>query len=409
MNYILFDDYRRDAFLPLSFTRTVADLLIGLYTNRERWEIHLDSVTSSVTIDSLRRKYPAIIEDDNILINGRLIPSDEVVGEIMKLRAGQKLISGEDVLAMKIDGERLRNVLGKAEKSESLSYVQVISKSDLSAIQSDFKVRMIENPWDFFALNAEVLTNDINLLDKGDFKNKSGEDNTYLGDNIFIHKDAEVNGAVLNPKNGPIVIDEGAEVMEGSLIRGPFYLGKHSALKMGSKIYGATSIGEHSKVGGEVNNSIVNSFSNKGHDGFLGNAVIGSWCNLGADTNNSNLKNDYSIVKLWNYEKQSFVRSGLQFLGLIMGDHSKCGINTMFNTGTVVGVCSNIYGSGFQPNFIPSFSWGKPGAYTTYQFEKAMQVAQRVMERRKLNLDGTEELLLKSVFEETEEMRKKFH
>ena len=409
MNYILFDDYQRNNFLPLSFTRTVADLLIGLYTNRERWEIHLEAKTSSITTESLKRKFPVIIEEDNLLINGRLIPSNDVVNEIIKLRTGQKLISGEDVLAMKIGGDGLRNVLEKAESRESLSYIQAISKSDLSAVQSGFKINMLQNPWDFFLLNAEVLTSDIDLFDKGDYKHKSGEGNTYIGDEIFIHKSAAVNGAILNSSTGPIVIDEDAEVMEGSTIRGPFYLGKHSALKMGTKIYGATSIGEHAKVGGEVNNSIVNSFSNKAHDGFLGNSVIGSWCNLGADSNNSNLKNDYSIVKLWNYEKQSFVRSGLQFLGLIMGDHSKCGINTMFNTGTVVGVSSNIYGSGFQPNFIPSFSWGKPGAYTTYQFEKAMQVAQRVMERRKMNLDGTEEMLLRSVFDETEEMRKKFH
>ncbi|HAW52720.1 MAG TPA: glucose-1-phosphate thymidylyltransferase, partial [Flavobacteriales bacterium] len=241
------------------------------------------------------------------------------------------------------------------------------------------------------------------------FYNISGEANTFLGDNVFIHKNASVNASILNSKSGPIIIDEGAEVMEGCMIHGPFYLGKHSVLKMGAKIYGPTSIGEYSKVGGEVNNSVINSYSNKAHDGFLGNSVIGQWCNLGADSNNSNLKNDYSIVKLWDYEKSSFVRSGLQFLGLIMGDHSKCGINTMFNTGTVVGVSSNIYGAGFQPNFIPSFSWGKPGSFTTYQFGKAIQVGKIVMERRNLILDQKEENVLKAVFERTEEFRAAFN
>ncbi len=237
----------------------------------------------------------------------------------------------------------------------------------------------------------------------------SGEANKFIGKDIYIHKSAKVNGAIFNSSSGPIVIDEGAEVMEGSILRGPIYIGKNAGVKMGAKIYGPTSIGTFSKVGGEVNNSVINGFSNKGHDGFLGNSVLGFWCNLGADTNTSNLKNDYSIVKLWNYQKESFVRSGLQFLGLVMGDHSKCGINTMFNTGTVVGVSCNVYGSGFQPNMIPSFSWGKPGSFATYQFEKAMRVAQLVMERRDKNLHGTEEMLMKEVFEKTESLRNKFH
>lgn len=410
MNYILFDDQRRSSFLPLTFTNTCADLLIGAFTNRRRWEIYLKSETSSISAEILKRKYPLISGNDNLLINTRLIPEKNVVKEILDLGKGKKLISDQTVLAMRMSGDELSQIISKADSKVSLSISQAISKSDLSSIQSLYKVNMLENLWDFYQMNSEILKTDVELIDDSEFKSKSGEANTYFGkERILIHKKARVNASVLNAENGPIVIDEGAEVMEGCLIRGPFYLGKNAVLKMGAKVYGASSIGDYSKVGGEVNNSIVNAYSNKAHDGFIGNSVIGYWCNLGADTNTSNLKNDYSVVKLWNYDKESFLKSGQQFLGLIMGDHSKCGINTMFNTGTVAGVCCNIYGSGFQPNYIPSFSWGKPASYATYQFEKAVDVIKKVMERRNLHLDGTEELLLKEVFDATEFLRNKFN
>lgn len=410
MNYILFDDQRRSSFLPLTFTNTCADLLMGAFTNRQRWEKFLGSETSSITVELLKRKFPLISGEDNILINTRLIPEKNVVNEIVNLGKGKKLISDQTVLAMRMSGEELVQIINKADSKESLSITQAISKTDLSAIQTLYKVNLLENIWDFYLKNSEVLINDVRLIDDSEFKSKSGEANTYLGKGqLLIHKEATVNASVLNTDNGPIIIDEGAEVMEGCMIRGPFYLGKNAVLKMGAKVYGASSIGDYAKVGGEVNNSVINAYSNKAHDGFIGNSVIGYWCNMGADSNTSNLKNDYSIVKLWNYDKESFVKSGQQFLGLIMGDHSKCGINTMFNTGTVTGVCCNIYGSGFQPNFIPSFSWGKPGSFATYQFEKALEVIKKVMERRNLHLDGTEELLLREVFETTESLRNKFN
>jgi len=409
MNYILFDDQERQNFLPLTFTNTVADLLIGMFTNRERWEIFCENSTSSITDKSLMKKFPVRIDEDNLIINSRLLPEKNIFNEIKSLNKGQKLISDDGVLAIRIGKMELKEILNKAGDRESLSYPQAISKSDLSAVKTNFKVKLIEQLWDFFRLNGEVLHSDLELIDKSNFKRSGGEANHFIGEEIYIHKKASVNGAIFNSTSGPIVIDEGAEVMEGSMLRGPIYIGKNAAVKMGAKIYGPTSVGSFSKVGGEINNSVINAFSNKGHDGFMGNSVIGFWCNLGADTNTSNLKNDYSIVKLWNYQKESFLRSGLQFLGLVMGDHSKCGINTMFNTGTLVGVSSNIYGSGFQPNYIPSFSWGKPGSFTTYQFEKAIKVAQLVMERRDKNLDGTEEMLMKEVFEKTENLRKKFH
>jgi len=405
MNYILFDDQKRTGFLPLSYTRPVADLLSGIHTNRTRWELNLNAKTSSLTEVYLQEKYEIHIDSDNLLINGRMLPDAEVLKELSELRIGEKLTLDSDLLAMRVSGDDLKQMLADVGDDR----LSVLHANSISEKQTSSQVRLLEKIWDFFQLNGDIMNADLNLLEMDSFYNISGEANTYLGDNVFIHKNAAVNASILNSKSGPIIIDEGAEVMEGCMIHGPFYLGKHAVLKMGAKIYGPTSIGNYSKVGGEVNNSIINSYSNKAHDGFLGNSVIGEWCNLGADTNNSNLKNDYSIVKLWDYTKMSFVKSGLQFLGLVMGDHSKCGINTMFNTGTVVGVSSNVYGSGFQPNFIPSFSWGKPGSFATYQFEKAIQVGQIVMKRRNIELDKKEENILKFIFEQTEGYRSSFN
>ena len=405
MNYILFDDDKRTGFLPLAFTRPVADLLSGIYTNRARWETYLNTQTSSLTENYLQEKFKIRIEDDNLLINGRLIAGKDIYQEVHDLKKGEKLSSEHSVLALRIKGDDLKKLLNEVGNDRTY----IIEKNNLTVRTSKSQVILMEKIWDFFKLNGEITKSDMALLDKDSFSNKSGEANTILGNEVYIHESAEVNASILNSNSGPIIIDEGAQVMEGCMIQGPFYLGKHSVLKMGAKIYGPTSIGNHSKVGGEVNNSVINSYSNKAHDGFLGNSVIGQWCNLGADSNNSNLKNDYSIVKLWDYKESLFVKSGLQFLGLVMGDHSKCGINTMFNTGTVVGVSSNVFGSGFQPNFIPSFSWGKPGSYDTYQFAKAVQVGQIVMKRRNISLDEIEENVLNQIFSLTEDLRIKFN
>jgi UDP-N-acetylglucosamine diphosphorylase/glucosamine-1-phosphate N-acetyltransferase len=231
--------------------------------------------------------------------------------------------------------------------------------------------------------------------------------NTLNPERIFLEKGAKVEFATLNPGEGFIYIGKDAEIMEGALIRGSFALGTHSAVKMGAKIYGPTVVGPHSKVGGEINNSVIFGYSNKGHDGFLGNSVLGEWCNIGADSNNSNLKNNYADVKLWNYKKKGFVNTGLQFCGLIMGDHSKCGINTMFNTGTVVGVSANIFGDGFPRNFVPSFSWGGAAGFTTYSIPKAFETAEKVFSRRELVFDKIEQDILKNVFEQTAEFRAK--
>jgi UDP-N-acetylglucosamine diphosphorylase/glucosamine-1-phosphate N-acetyltransferase len=265
----------------------------------------------------------------------------------------------------------------------------------------------IENPWDIFSKNGDAIKSDFELVTKGRKSLALSSTNQVIAaENIFVEEGAVVECAILNASTGPIYIGKDAEIMEGSIVRGPFSLGEHSALKLGAKIYGPTTIGPHSKVGGEVNNSVIFGFSNKAHDGFLGNSVLGEWCNIGADSNNSNLKNNYAEVKLWNYNKERFVGTGLTFCGLIMGDHSKCGINTMFNTGTVVGVNANIFGSGFPRNFVASFSWGGAAGFTTYKLKDAFEVASKVFERRSMVFDETEQEILTHVFELTEKYRK---
>ncbi|MEQ8323546.1 MAG: GlmU family protein [Vicingaceae bacterium] len=405
MNVILFDDDRRVEFLPLVYTKPVSDLLSGIFSNRQRWESHLGSNTSTLTEDYLQSAFPLVSGEDNLLINGRLLPGSAMYKEVIGLEKGEKLMSNDVLLALRVNRDGLDQLL----KPGKYSRLTALLKSELKVVKSEFRPDLLGHVWDLFRSCGNHIQLDLERLDQNQFKNHLGQENVFLGERIFIHKSAQVNASTLNSKEGPIIVDEGAEIMEGCSIRGPLYLGKGSILKMGAKIYGPVSIGDHCKVGGEVNNSVINSYSNKGHDGFLGNSVIGSWCNLGADTNNSNLKNDYSDVKLWSFEKASFVKSGLQFLGLIMGDHSKCGINTMFNTGTVAGVFCNIYGAGFQPNFIPSFSWGKPGAFMTYQFEKAIDVAQRVMDRRNIALSAQEEKILRHVFDHSQTLREKFN
>ena len=230
--------------------------------------------------------------------------------------------------------------------------------------------------------------------------------NVISPENIFIEEGAKLEFVTLNASTGPIYIGKNAEIMEGSVIRGPFALCEEAQVKLASKVYGATTVGPYCRIGGEVNNSVLFGYSNKGHEGFLGNSVLGEWCNIGADSNNSNLKNNYEEVKLWSYETEGFEKTGLQFCGLMMGDHSKCGINTMFNTGTVVGVSTNIFGSGFPRNFVPSFSWGGASGFTTYITKKAFETARIAMARRHVDFDEQEAKILEHVFEETKKWRK---
>jgi len=409
MNYILFDDLGGDNFRPLTFTRTTADLFAGCFTNRQRWSMMLNAQVSSLTHEYLQKKFPISIQNDNTLINGRLIPSKSLLKDLSKLAEGEILVHNETVLAARLNERLLNEFLKKADESEKYDRHAIFSKMDVRKVRVAFTPVVLQHLWDLFEMNDDLIKMDKSLMNLDSFGADADENSKLIGDDIFIHTTARVNASIINASNGPVIIDEGAEVMEGCMIRGPFYLGKNSVLKMGTKIYGATSIGHYSKIGGEVTNSVVNSYSNKAHDGFLGNSVIGEWCNLGADTNTSNLKNDYGTVKFWNYRSNEFEDSMRQFLGLVMGDHSKCGINTMFNTGTVVGVSCNIYGGDFIPKLIPSFSWGGSKGFDDYIFEKAIKVVERVMERRDLTLGENDASVLRYLFENSQELRKKYH
>jgi len=384
MNYILFDDNRQHL-LPLTYTRPVADIRLGILTISEKWQKALSSEVSYSTEEYLSAKFPLIISDDNVWINGSVCPDENLLNAIHSLENNQSLKKGDTVLAYR-------------------SSTNTIPQSSVDYSQ---EILQLSRLWQIFQFNVDCIRSDFDMLTKGRQSQAISSTNaTTSSEHIFIEEGAVVEHAVLNASSGPIYIGKDAEIMEGSLVRGPLAMCEHSVLKMGAKIYGATTLGPYCKVGGEVNNSVLFGYSNKGHDGFLGNSVIGEWCNLGADTNNSNLKNNYAEVKLWNYSIGRFENSGLQFCGLIMGDHSKCGINTMFNTGTVIGVSANIFGAGFPRNFVPSFSWGGSSGYSTYQLRKVYEVAEKVMERRSKAFDEVEKGIIDSVFELTKSYRK---
>jgi len=387
MNYILFDESIVHAnLLPLTFTRPIADIRVGILTIREKWEKRLKSPTSSLTEAYLSAKFPIVKMAENILINGSVCPNDEMIEAVKNLRPNQTIVHNDTIIALHVTAEDLDNA----------------GESTADGIE---EIRMKEAPlkinhlWEIFAKNELAIKEDFALITKGRKSQKLSDTNWVLGrENIFIEKGARIEFATLNATTGPIYIGKNAQVMEGAVIRGPFALGEGSDIKMAAKIYGPTTIGPYCRVGGEVNNSVMLGYSNKAHDGFLGHSVIGEWCNLGADTNTSNLKNTYDHVRLWSYSKQTFINTHLQFCGLIMGDHSKCAINTMFNTGTVVGVSANIFGSGFQRNFIASFTWGGTAGYTNYNIKKAIEVAEIVFRRRNRNFDDVEKDLLTSVY-----------
>jgi len=396
MNYILFDDQTWEQMLPLTFTRPVCEIRLGILTIKEKWEKFLKATCSYYTQEHLRAKYQLDIEDDNIFINGALIPTAELLSEIENLELGQVLKCNDVICAVRIN-----------KKSAETFNPQICCEG--KCIQTISDCIRVKHPYDIFQMNGEGIDLDFKLITKGKKSVPISKTNTILGDNdIFVERGAKVESAILNTTHGPIYIGKNAEVMESSAIRGPFALCHHSTVKIGAKIYGPTTIGPHSKVGGELNNVVIFGYSNKGHDGFLGNSVLGEWCNLGADTNNSNLKNNYAEVKLWDYTANRFLKTGLQFCGLIMGDHSKSGINTMFNTGTVVGVFANIFGSGFPRNFIPSFAWGGASGFSETKLEKAFEVATLVMDRRNMPFDDTEKQILTAVYNMTAKYRDRF-
>lgn len=392
MNIILTDNLKRENLLPLTFTRPVGEIRTGILTFTERWGKIFNCKISFLTEEYLSKKYPINIEKENLLLDGGIFPNEELINLLKNLSSGQALVFENRIIAAMVDKNNINH-------TDNL----LLSDFDCAELKN---LSQIEFTYNIFSKNGEALKYDYELLTKGRKSAEISKTNTLIDkENIFVEEGAIIEAAIISAKNGPVYIGKNTEIMEGSIIRGPFALCENAGLKMGAKIYGPTTIGPHCKVGGEVNNSVFFGYSNKAHDGFLGNSVIGEWCNLGADTNNSNLKNNYAEVRIWNYKTGKFDHTGLQFCGLIMGDHSKCGINTMFNTGTVVGVSANIFGAGFPRNFIPSFSWGGNHGFITYTMPKAFEVADLVMQRRKLDFNETEKNILSHVFELTKKYR----
>ncbi|MFD1095700.1 GlmU family protein [Salegentibacter chungangensis] len=389
MNYILFDGSARNHLLPFTFTRPVADLRVGILTIREKWEKLLESTTSTVTEDYLSGKWPLVELEENVMINASFLPSPEFLEQIKALKPEEAIFFEEEVVAFFV------------REDEEVDF------DNFRHIELEGKVIQIENTWDIFSRNGEAIEADFKLLTEGRESQLIPESNYIVNpENIFIEEGAEVEFCSLNASAGPIYIGKNAKVLEGCLIRGAFAVCEGALVKMGAKIYGPTTLGPYCRGGGEINNSVLFANSNKGHDGYLGNSVLGEWCNLGADSNNSNLKNNYAEVRIWNYETEGFAKTGLQFCGLMMGDHSKCGINTMFNTGTVVGVSANIFGAGFPRNFVPSFSWGGSSGMSTYKTQKAFEVAEVVMKRRGEEFTDEDKFILEQVFEDTKKWRR---
>ena len=390
MNYILFDGPHRDNLLPLTYTKPVADLRIGILTIREKWEKYLGSTTTTVTEDYLANKFPMVEMEENVMINATFLPNEALVELIGGINKNEAIYKGEELIAFyTIEDEE-------------------IDLESFKRIEFDQPVIQIKHSWDLFTNNGEALEADFDLITK-DRVSAPIPDTVHCinKERIFLEEDVDIEIGVLNAKNGAIYIGKHAEVQEGAMIRGPFAMGEHSVVKMGTKVYGPTTLGPKSKIGGEVNNAILSGYCSKGHDGYLGNAVIGEWCNIGADSNNSNLKNNYASVKIWEYSAEKFVDTGLQFCGMIMGDHSKCGINTMFNTGTVVGVSANIYGSNFPRNFIPSFSWGGAAGFTTYALTKAFETAELVIDRKHEDFTDEDKKIMNHIFEISSKYRAK--
>lgn len=373
---ILFDQLTlHQQLLPLTFARPISGLRIGILTLKEKWEKRLGGTISYATEAYLKDKFPLILQTENLLINGSLVANDGITAEIAALQIGEVLKKEETVLAANLTVQATQQ------------FLETQTLADVKVMEAKSEFIFLERPWDIFSKNEQAIQDDFDFLTKGRTSQPISSTNQVMGaENIFLEAGAKVECSILNATTGPIYIGEEAEIMEGCIIRGSLSMSAHSVLKMGAKIYGATSLGEYCKVGGEVSNSVLQAYSNKGHEGFLGNSVLGEWCNLGADTNTSNLKNNYAEVKLWDYTTKRFAKTGLQFCGLIMGDHSKSGINTMFNTGTVIGFSCNIYGAGYPRNFIPSFSWGGPSGYTPFRMDKAIEVAEKMMARRKVTL-----------------------
>ena len=391
-NYILFDDQSRISLRPLTFFRPVSAIRSGILTISEKWEKHLNSPVSYLTEMYLQEKFPLKVGNDNYLINGSVLPNQELLAEIQSLEADTSLMAGETVIAIHLTSENLKH------------FRQGITP-DLRIRESETTFVKINNTWDIFGNNKKAIVDDFKLITNNRKSAEISSTNQVLGNNLFVEEGVSIECSSINTLKGPVYIGKHAEIMQGCHIEGPVALCEHSLLKMGTFVYKGTTLGPYCKAGGEINNSVMFGYSSKAHDGFMGDSVVAEWCNLGAGTTTSNLKNNYEAVKQWSYGENKFVSTGLQFCGLVLGDHTKTGISTMFNSGTTAGVCSNIFGVSYQRNFIPSFVWGGTSGFRKHRLSEAMETAKAVYARRNIPFDSIEENIFKAVFDLTSDNR----
>jgi UDP-N-acetylglucosamine diphosphorylase/glucosamine-1-phosphate N-acetyltransferase len=395
MNIILFDpSIQHTRFYPLTFSRPISQLRVGILTIAEKWSKIAGTKISYLTVPYLQKKYQARIETENLLINGTLLPDEQLFSQIKSLKNNQALFFEGHLLACRTNNQSMSFPVEKGEMK------------NIKKIQYQGQVDRIEKPSDIFVRNGQEITRDIHLIKpEGNYQTGDQFSMVYAEKNVFIGKNTSIKSSILDAESGPVFIDDEVTLQPGTIIGGPAAILKGSIVSMGAKIRPNTTLGPYCKIGGEVSNVVFQGYSNKSHDGFLGTSVIGEWCNFGAGTNNSNLKNNYSEIKVWDYAEDKMVSTGLQYYGLIMGDHSKCGINTMFNTGTVIGFSANIYDGGYMPKFIPSFAWGNRHNLTVYELDKAMITARRVMERRSVTMTQEDDDIFEYIFKITSKQR----
>jgi len=389
MSIILFDGMGHQTLKPLTSTKPVSELRVGILTIKEKWSKIFEKDCGIRTKDYLESLFVPNNEEEELGINAGLLPNEDLLEVIKGLKKNEILMKNGVVLAL------------KPMPSANADMEKILKGS--TTVEYDMDVDVIQYPWDVFSFNGQEIENDFVLLTADRASEELHESNVLIGDEdlLFIEEGAEILCATINTTEGPVYIGKNAKILEGSNIKGPFALCDNAVVKMGAKMYQDTTIGPHCKVGGEISNSVLQAYSNKGHDGYLGNSVIGEWCNLGADTNTSNLKNNYGMVKAYSFIEEDSIDTGLQFCGTIMGDHSKTSINTMLNTGTVVGAFSNVFDGGFPPKFVSPFSWGGKEKVVQFKLEKALEVAERMMSRRKIDLSKEHQEVYKHLFEES--------
>ncbi|MCK6695241.1 MAG: GlmU family protein [Thermoanaerobaculia bacterium] len=397
VNLILFDSDARNHLLPLTATRPMGELRLGILTVREKWERYLRASVSYITQEYLQEKYPIRVEAENLIINAGILPNETLCRRIEQMDMNEALLSDGELVAARLDEAQFEALIEDEEVRELQG----------QELEKNISLARLSRLWELTRMNQQAIADDFELLTRGRKSKEISATNQLLNPSaIFIEEGVKMECCILNATNGPIYIGRDAEVMEGCVLRGPVAIGPEAIIKMGTRIYGPASIGPGCRAGGEISRSIMLANSNKSHDGYLGDSVLGEWCNIGADTNTSNLKNNYSEVKLWNYEDERFVSTGLQFCGLMMGDHAKCGINTMFNTGTVVGVFANVFGAGYPRNFVPDFAWGGvESGYRTYRFSDACETAERVMARRNVVFNELDKAILYHIYDRTAKYR----